>query len=61
MAWRSHGSLMSSTTMLATPWRCHAADRIHNEMGNKPVFGLFDFDQAYNEWDGLKGETVCND
>jgi hypothetical protein len=36
-------------------------DRIHREMGNKPVFGLFDFDNAYNEWNGLKGETVCNE
>lgn len=36
-------------------------DRIFREMGNKPVFGLFDFDQAYNEWNGLQGETICND
>lgn len=31
-------------------------DRIFREMGNKPVFGLFDFDQAYNEWNGLQSE-----
>ena len=36
-------------------------DRIFREMGNKPVFGLFDFDQAYNEWNGLKGETIFHD
>jgi hypothetical protein len=31
-------------------------DRIFREMGKKPVFGLFDFDQAYNEWNGLQSE-----
>jgi hypothetical protein len=36
-------------------------DRIFREMGNKPVFGLFDFDQAYDVWNGLNGEGVCND
>lgn len=31
--------------------------RIHNEMGGKPVFGLYDFDDAYNHWNGLNGEV----
>ncbi len=27
--------------------------RIHNEMGGLPVFGLFDFDKAFDQWNGL--------
>lgn len=27
-------------------------DRIINDMGGRPVFGLFDFDQAFNQWNG---------
>jgi hypothetical protein len=30
--------------------------RIHNEMGGKPIFALFDFDEAYNHWSGLNGD-----
>jgi len=30
-------------------------ERIYNELGGKPLFGLFDFDEAYNEWNSLKG------
>jgi predicted ATPase len=29
-------------------------ERIMNELKRKPVFGLFDFDEAYNEWNYLK-------
>ena len=36
-------------------------DRIHNEMGGLPVFALFDFDKAYDQWNGLNGETIEND
>src|SRR5690606_26329530 len=31
-------------------------ERIFNELGKKPMFGLFDFDEAYNEWNYLKGD-----
>lgn len=30
-------------------------ERVYNELGGKPMFGLFDFDEAYNEWNYLKG------
>lgn len=30
-------------------------ERILNELRGKPMFGLFDFDEAYNEWNHLKG------
>jgi hypothetical protein len=30
-------------------------NRIHMEMGGLPVFGLFDFDKAYDQWNGLNG------
>jgi predicted ATPase len=30
-------------------------DRILNEMNGRPVFGLFDIDQAYHHWNGLRG------
>jgi len=33
-------------------------DRVHSEMGGKPVFALFDFDFAYSQWNGLKGEVI---
>ncbi len=36
-------------------------DRILNELNNKNIFGLFDFDEAYNEWNYLKGEVVEDD
>jgi len=32
--------------------------RIHNEMNNLPVFGLFDFDKAFDTWNGLNGEVI---
>ncbi|EGT3624817.1 ATP-binding protein [Morganella morganii] len=32
--------------------------RIHNEMNNLPVFGLFDFDKAFDTWNGLNGEVL---
>lgn len=36
-------------------------DRIHREMGGLPVFALFDFDKAYDQWNGLNGEQVRGD
>ncbi len=36
-------------------------NRIHSEMGNLPVFALFDFDKAYDEWNGLNGTVIEND
>jgi predicted ATPase len=36
-------------------------NRIVAEMGGLPMFALFDFDQAYNHWNGLNGEVVQKD
>jgi len=36
-------------------------NRIHQEMGGLPIFALFDFDQAFNQWNGLKGEVLQAD
>ncbi len=36
-------------------------DRIHAEMGGLPVFALFDFDKAYDQWNGLNGDVTEND
>ena len=36
-------------------------DRIHGEMGGLPVFALFDFDKAYDQWNGLNGEVTASD
>jgi predicted ATPase len=36
-------------------------DRVLNEMAGKPMFGLFDLDNAFNHWNGLNGEVVQND
>jgi len=33
-------------------------ERIHNEMGNLPIFALFDFDQAFNQWNSLNGDEL---
>ena len=33
----------------------NANEKIYNENHGKPLFGLFDFDEAYNEWNGIKG------
>ena len=33
-------------------------NRIHNEMGGLPIFALFDFDKAYDQWKGLNGEVI---
>ena len=36
-------------------------NRIHGEMGGLPIFALFDFDKAYDQWNGLNGEvTACD-
>jgi predicted ATPase len=36
-------------------------DRIVNEMGGRPMFGLFDLDKAYNDWNDLNGDVVQPD
>lgn len=36
-------------------------NRIHAEMGGLPVFALFDFDKAYDQWNGLNGEVTARD
>ncbi|MER9843516.1 AAA family ATPase [Mesorhizobium australicum] len=36
-------------------------DRIFNEMGDMPVFGLFDLDEAYDQWKGIKGDEIQRD
>jgi hypothetical protein len=35
--------------------------RIHNEMNGLPLFSLFDFDKAYDQWNGLNGEVIMDD
>lgn len=36
-------------------------NRIHNEMGKLPIFALFDFDKAYDQWKGLNGDVIKDD
>ncbi|HNS10103.1 MAG TPA: AAA family ATPase [Candidatus Ozemobacteraceae bacterium] len=36
-------------------------NRIHREMGGLPVFALFDFDKAYDQWNGLNGTVTESD
>ncbi|MER9142072.1 AAA family ATPase [Mesorhizobium sp. M0871] len=36
-------------------------DRISNEMGEMPVFGLFDLDEAYDQWNGIRGNVIQAD
>jgi predicted ATPase len=36
-------------------------NRIHGEMGGLPIFALFDFDKAYNQWNGLDGDVLMAD
>ena len=36
-------------------------NRIHAEMDGLPVFALFDFDKAYDQWNGLNGDVTEND
>jgi predicted ATPase len=36
-------------------------ERISKEMNGLPVFGLFDFDKAYDHWNGMTGELVQTD
>lgn len=36
-------------------------NRIHAEMGGLPVFALFDFDKAYDQWNGMNGEIIEDD
>jgi predicted ATPase len=36
-------------------------NRIHAEMGGLPVFALFDFDKAYDQWHGLNGSVIEDD
>lgn len=35
--------------------------RIHGEMGGRKIFALFDFDEAYNQWDSLNGDVIRDD
>ncbi|MFH7525604.1 AAA family ATPase [Aeromonas sp. A5] len=35
--------------------------RIHQEMNGRKIFALFDFDEAYNQWNGLNGQIVSDD
>ncbi len=34
--------------------------RILGEMNGLPLFGMFDFDLAYNQWNGINGEILEN-
>jgi len=36
-------------------------NRIHAEMSGLPVFALFDFDKAYDQWNGLNGSVIETD
>ncbi|MCV9382635.1 MULTISPECIES: ATP-binding protein [Aeromonas] len=36
-------------------------NRIHGEMGGLPIFALFDFDKAYDQWNGLNGNVTASD
>lgn len=38
-------------------------EKFQTEMGGKPIFGLFDFDEAYNHWNSLttEGELIEDD
>jgi hypothetical protein len=38
-----------------------ADEKIYEEMGRLPIFALFDFDEAYNSWKGLKWKEVEGD
>jgi hypothetical protein len=35
--------------------------RIHQEMGGLPMFALFDFDKAYDQWNDLNGDVLIAD
>jgi ABC-type Mn2+/Zn2+ transport system ATPase subunit len=36
-------------------------ERILNELNGKPAFGLFDFDEAYNEWNSVNTEHMIEE
>lgn len=36
-------------------------NRIHAEMDGLPVFALFDFDKAFDQWNGLNGDIIETD
>ncbi len=36
-------------------------NRIMAELNGLPMFALFDFDQAYNQWNGLNGKVIQDD
>lgn len=36
-------------------------NRIHTEMDGLPIFALFDFDKAYDQWNGLNGTVLVDD
>jgi predicted ATP-dependent endonuclease of OLD family len=35
-------------------------EKIYREVHIKPMFGLFDFDKAYNNWNDIKGDVIQN-
>ena len=35
--------------------------KIYKEMNGLPIFGLFDFDLAFNQWNGIKGNCINSD
>ena len=39
-------------------YRLLADERIQEEMQGLPLFGMFDFDKAFNQWNGLKGSII---
>jgi len=36
-------------------------DKIINEMSGLPLFGMFDFDKAFAQWNGIQGEDIETD
>ena len=36
-------------------------ERIHQEMGGLPLFAMYDFDKAYDQWHGLNGDIIVAD
>jgi predicted ATPase len=36
-------------------------NRVHNEMDGRNIFALFDFDEAYNQWNSLNGNVLQDD
>ena len=36
-------------------------ERIHREVEGRPIFALFDFDKAYDQWNSIRGEKIQSD